>query len=67
MEWPDDITLNFISEVQNLPVLWNPNDNNYKIPQKKDYGWQALAEKFTTSIAEVKKKWRSLQVNAVSS
>jgi hypothetical protein len=62
MEWPNDKALLFINEIKNLPVLWDSSDPYYKISRKKNETWENLANKFGTTIVDVKKKWLSLQV-----
>lgn len=62
MEWPNDKVLLFISEIKNLPILWDSSDPYYKISRIKNETWENLADKFGTTVADVKKKWLSLQV-----
>jgi len=63
MEWPNDKALLFINEIESLPILWDSSDPYYKISRKKNETWENLANKFCTTILDVKKKWLSLQVN----
>ncbi|XP_011158184.1 transcription factor Adf-1 [Solenopsis invicta] len=63
MEWPNDKALLFINEIKNLPVLWDSSDPYYKISRKKNETWEDLANKFGTTIVDVKKKWLSLQAS----
>ncbi|XP_012534161.1 uncharacterized protein LOC105835426 [Monomorium pharaonis] len=63
MEWPNDKALLFISEIENLPILWDSSDPYYKISRKKNETWENLANKFGTTVLDVKKKWLSLQAS----
>ncbi|XP_011631434.1 uncharacterized protein LOC105423391 [Pogonomyrmex barbatus] len=63
MEWPNDKALLFISEIENLPILWDSSDPYYKIGRKRNETWENLANKFGTTVLDVKKKWLSLQAS----
>ncbi|KYN29977.1 PREDICTED: uncharacterized protein LOC108759950 [Trachymyrmex cornetzi] len=63
MEWPNDKALLFINEIESLPILWDSSDPYYKISRKKNETWENLANKFCTTILDVKKKWLSLQAS----
>ncbi|XP_071628638.1 uncharacterized protein [Temnothorax longispinosus] len=63
MEWPNDKVLLFISEIESLPILWDSSDPYYKISRKKNETWENLANKFLTTVLDVKKKWLSLQAS----
>lgn len=63
MEWPNDKALLFINEIETLPILWDSSDPYYKITRKKNEAWETLANKFCTTVLDVKKKWLSLQAS----
>ncbi|XP_011881141.1 PREDICTED: transcription factor Adf-1-like [Vollenhovia emeryi] len=63
MEWPNDKALLFINEIERLPILWDSSDPYYKISRKKNEAWESLANKFSTTVLDVKKKWLSLQAS----
>lgn len=60
-KWSQEETFNLISFYRELRVLWDPQNRDYGLKSKRAEAISALAEKFDTTDAEIKKKLHNLR------
>lgn len=58
--WDHETVLHLIDLYRECPALWNPQDRNYHLRNKKNDAWEKIAAKLKYDVGAVKNKMNSL-------